>query len=385
MSDSTALTTSGAGNGTAIQQIQRQGAQAVAERKALNDLYKMVQAAEWGRALSEETAAAMARFCYVAGIEIPSEEIDILGGKPYRNAKHWTKRMLQDPLYMDHELINITNDKAQRAEVGAPDYALAVYKVKIRKLAAFAPVEKIRAGEITNIDQFVTITWEANWAPSKDGKSQSGKHLDPIGFADPHKTARTRTLRRGAEKAFPSTIGEHERSVVQRIERQIEAEWTIVTGDRAHAAAQLPAADGPQAISAGAGEPEAASASGAQPLPVEDRTGPTVSDWADDERDRARRAYFGALRDAGIEDRKQWQADNQFPESFNSFTRDDVQRAMDLLVGPTRQKVVEGIGILGFDSIPEYCRVRNIDPVPTSLKDLNQLLKRVVEEVDGDV
>jgi hypothetical protein len=379
---STALATTN-GVGTAVDQIRQQGMYAVAERKALMDLYKMIQAAEWGRALSEHTQAAMARFCLVAGIEIPSEEIDILGGKPYRNAKHWTKRMLKDPTYMDHELINITSDKAQREEVGAPDYALAVYKVKIRKLASFAPIEKIKSGEITDLTPYVTITWEANWAPSKDGKNEKGKHLDPIGFADPHKTARTRTLRRGAEKAFPSTIAEQERVVVPA-ERELVANWREITSDRASAAAQLPAPDGPQAVMTGSGEPEASNDRGAEPLPVSDQTKDAVENWTDEERDRARRAYFGALRDAGVEDRKQWQLDKKFPDSFNKFTRDDMQRAIDLLTAPTREMVIEGLGALGFDSIEEYCSKRNRE-VPTTLRQLKDLLADIAEELDGDV
>ena len=149
------------------QRIGREGAATIAERRALDNLYKMVQACEWGAALSQHTAAAMARFCLIADIEIPQEEIDLLGGKPYRNAKHWTKRMLKDPHYIDHELVPIMNDAEKREAYGVPAYALAAYEVVIRKLASFAPIEKIRNGEITDIAPYITRTFEANWAPSK--------------------------------------------------------------------------------------------------------------------------------------------------------------------------------------------------------------------------
>lgn len=387
MSESKALATTVSSGGSALENIRQQGAYALAERKALTDLYKMVQASEWGRALSEVTQAAMARFCLVAGIEIPSEEIDILGGRPYRNAKHWTKRMLQDESYLDHELINITNDPAQRAEVGAPDYALAVYKVKIRKLASFAPIEKIRSGEITNVEQYITTTYEANWAPSKDGKNEKGKHLDPIGFADPHKTARTRALRRGAEKSFPSTIGEKERVVV-RAERELYANWTEITSDRAATAAQLPASTGGQAINTGHGEPSAASTSGAQPLPVDDRTDDEeeAPDWTKDEREDHRGTYFESITAAGLgETRKQWQEENDLPDSYNTFTRAQYERALMLMSQPTEQALLNGVRLLDFDTLEDYCRARNLTGVPTRLKELKQLLQRVKDEVDGEV
>lgn len=361
--------------------IRTQGAAALVQRQAVEQLVTLIDGSVWGTIkgsnLSPAAKTALAHYCYVAGIEVPQEELDFLGG-PYRNAKHWTRKMVGDPLYIDHSVTNIINDPEKRADWDVPAFALAAYEIEIRSLVSFAPVDKIRRGEITDISQFIRVTRECNWAPSK-------KSGDPVGTQDPGKTARTRTVRRGAEKAFPATIGAR----VRRDVEIIEAEWEDISAGRKQLTAALPSAGESQAVASGAGEPMAASSLGATPLPVEDLTGDTqeIEDWTPEQREAARGGYFAALTAARrneTESRKAWQHENGLPESYNSFTRADYDRAIKLLLRELHNTLNEGLSIIGFDSLEVFCQLRNVEE-PRSVKELRALIDRVSAEADGEV
>jgi hypothetical protein len=138
-----------------------------------------------------------------------------------------------------------------------------------------APLAAIIAGSVDGKPWIEQVS-ECNWAGGKPkGKTRDGKEFDadPVGNAEPSKTARSRSLRRCAIKAFQSTLAPIE-SELRKLENAIEAEFTVIENDRAEERAALPAADGPQAVRIGAGEPEAARAVEAEPLPVAEQTKP---------------------------------------------------------------------------------------------------------------
>lgn len=398
-----------------IDQIRTRGAAVVAHNREVNKLSKMIEGMEWGTgtmavkgsSFSPATRYAFAEFCKVVGAN-PQMHVDILAGKFYLNSAFWFERINKDDHFVDFEQRNISEDVEARKHYAVPEWATHAYESIIRKLVAFAPIERIRSGEIRDWQQYVVEVREANWAGNKPkAKRRDGGEYeaDPIGNLEPAKSARTRSLRRCAVRAFPAWMAAYEEQI-RKAELAVEGEWYEIRSD----ARQL--TSGPQALSSGNGEPLAsASAANAQPLPVEDRTPsvpqpsptpvpspapqpvpvptPTPSpaptpipapSGAFDKAD-AHKAYFATLRDAGVKDRKAFQLENGLPESSTAFTEQDYARAMELLVGPTRDKVLEGAGLLGFWSIEELCAAWKI-PVPTILRDLKDLVAAVNAELD---
>lgn len=399
-----------------LESIRRKGAFEVARRDTVRQMYKQLEGCEWGSGnslvrgtdLSPHARAALAHFCVTVGAH-PQIHVVMFAGKPWLNADYWSDRLNTEPTYIDHRYVNISRDTEKREFWEVPEWATVAYEVHIRKLLPFAPIEKIKSGEITDWQQYVVTVSEANFA---GGRGRDHGRPDPIGDQEPGKTARTRTIRRGAARAYPAWMAEF-KAQLERAEQVLEAEWEEVRSDRA---ATNGLRNGPQALSSGNGEPLAASASNAQPLPVDDRTQgqPTAVNVRDfgakgdgvtddgpafkataaqvdalktsalakpfDQKD-AHKAYFATLRDAGIADRKRWQIDNGFPESTADFGQAEYERAMGLLVGPTRAQALEGARMLGFDSIDELCAVWGIE-TPTILRELKELVAAVNAELD---
>lgn len=252
-----------------VEAIRSAGARAVAQRDEVRRYVKMIEGGEWttgtgvvkGSALSPATRQMFAEFCIKAGAN-PYYHVDLLGGKPFLNEKYWSDRINSDPQFVEWRPVNISDSPTARAEWGIPAWAEAAYVVEIDKLANFAPLAKIRSGEITDWRAYVVTTREANYA----GGKKAGKP-DPVGNENPGKTARTRALRRTAAKAFPIWCSEEEERI-RRLEDAVEAEFTVIATDFRAERAALPPADGPQALRVGAGEPMAAPLEAVQAQPL---------------------------------------------------------------------------------------------------------------------
>lgn len=363
-----------------IDAIRRKGAFEVARREIVSDMYKQISACEWGAGnslvrgsdLSNGARAVLAHFCATVGAH-PQLHVALLGGKPYLMAEYFYDKINNELHFVDYEAINISANDERRAHYGVPEWATHAYEVVIRKLVPFAPIEKIRSGEIRDWQGYVVEVREANWAGGKPkATSKKGYEYDPdpVGNDEPSKTARTRALRRCAVRAFPTWKEKYDEQV-QRAERVLEAEFEIVVEENVARRAALPAASGPQAVSTAAGEPEAASANGAKDLPVEGEARPErqAAEAApkakapseqealqedDFDRTAARRAFFGSLRDAGIPEdgRKEWQEKHGLSPSTKEWGKADYDRAQEVLVGPTRDKVLAAAG----DTFPALCQ-----------------------------
>lgn len=430
-----------------IDRIRAQGQYELARTKEIQIRATRIKGVQWGdvrgESLSPETRHAIAEYCYITGAN-ELVHLHILGGTPYLSVKYYEDLLNQHTHFIGYDQLNISAsmskqlrasaaqaraDSAQalkdselmgsnaelrkaagdllaeaydhesrarqydlkRAHYDAPDDdASAVYETTIHRYAPWATVEAIRDGNLPeNAIQHIS---ECNWAGSKQ--------KDPVGTAHPGLTARSRSFRRTAVKSFSAYMEPQEKRI-RRAEKMIEAEFRILGAENGNALSS----SGLQALSAGSGEPLAASAENAQPLPVEDRTnlskgaepntdsagsataaanakGPAtqVGAPAFDESD-SQRAYFATLRDAGINDRKKWQAENGLPESTKDFGQAGYMKAMELLVGPTRKKVEEGASLLGFQNIDELCASWSI-PAPKILRDLKELDAAISRELD---
>jgi hypothetical protein len=277
MSEQTGTALAGGGQAE-VAAIRQAGGLEVARRGEVARLFRMLEGMEWGSgtqvvkgsSFSPTTRQAFAEFCYAARAN-PMYHVDVLGGKPFLNAKYWSDRINTEPNFVDFALANISDDAAKRAEWGVPEWATQAYECTIRKLANFAPVAKIRSGEVSDWERYLVAVSECNWAGNKPkGRTRDGKEYeaDPIGNAEPAKTARTRALRRCAATAFPAWMAAEE-ARIQKLESAVEAEFSVLRTERAADADSLPRPGAAQALRVGAGEPSAARApSEAEPVSV---------------------------------------------------------------------------------------------------------------------
>lgn len=398
-----------------IQQIRQAGKAMTARKKEVNELFKTLEGMEWGSGnqvvkgshFSKQTRYALAEFCHIVGAN-PMTQVDILGGKPYLNASYWIERIVKDPLYIDFSQRDITKTSEERirelaqkrwktyeklseagqdAEAakqlaravdldeeaediaqarnhyGVPDNVTSAVETTIRRFMNSAPMEKIRDGEISKdeADEWIIEVKECNWA--------GGQQKDPVGNAEPEKTARTRSLRRCATRAFTAWMQPYEEKIEQA-EKVLEAEYEIIQDDRAREAATLTSGNG-QAVSTAEGEPvrgEVGSASdlpvdgevanddgeeAPQPSPAPQDSGGESSEPSEPQfdEDDARKRLFATLNAADIKGdaRKEWAEENGLPRSTKDWGPDEYEKAQHILVDPVKEEVIGGCEILDID------------------------------------
>jgi len=380
-----------------IEAIKKQGSQMIAYKDTLRDIERMIDGKEWkagssvvkGDSLSPATKHAFAVFCTITGAN-PITQVDILGGGPYLNAEYWKDKINIDPHHYNFVQRDISPsveeglrarakelrdlaveikdaNPAKAAELRAnaidkddeaneirelrigysvPEWAQVVVETTIRRFIKIAPLEKIQSGEITVIEPYLIQVKGCNWAggrPIQKGKRRDGSFYeyqpDPVGEAEPAKTAFTRSLRRTANMAYSAWANDFN-AQIEKAEKAIAAEFEIISEESDGA----PAPGEPQAIHTGNGEPEAATEEGAVDLPEaggisgeqeEPETAPSHSSEEEpvgfDVND-ARKKYFAMLREANLTaDRKNWQVENYLPESTTEWTEDDYETAFGLL------------------------------------------------------
>jgi hypothetical protein len=473
-----ALTTASARAAMAeLEQMREHGLVAIERKRAFAAIEKVIDGCEWGTvkgiSLSAATKHALSEVCVVTGAN-PYIHIDILGGRPYHNAAYWEDLVNQHPHYVDSSQRAITKTVSDmlfrqadqmdaeaatlladasaleskelreqgiemrtkavhtrneareverlRVHYGVPDYAEHAYETSIVRYTPDAPLDAIKHGDIDGTRFLQTIS-EANWIDTK--------RTDPVGKSRPDVTARTRSRRRAAKKAFSHWI-EPKMQEVERFERAIEAEYRVITSDEHRERLSLGAGD---AIASGNGEPTATSAARAQPLPVQDRSSIAMSagdfmtgvqeaqaafdasggdmaaaaaafhgeptqasqpapspqpaaaaddeqtgDLTDEERQELRKRLFPNLKENGITDepgRKQWAMDNELPDSTKIWTRADFDEAFRILEGPAQSELLNAVGAHGYETVEEFCTARSLE-VPQTLKDV-KALTRVVQ------
>ncbi|HEX6924482.1 MAG TPA: hypothetical protein VF167_03600 [Longimicrobiaceae bacterium] len=311
-----------------LQLIRQQGALAVEKAKLTRGIAKQLENMSWGSGYSlvkgEElpsgTRYAIAQLCAITGAN-PALHLYILGDRPYLNADYWAEKIAGQERFIRYEQFNLSlshieelrrladeaaadgdqddairlrreaRDLAQRrSHFAPPEWATHVYETVIYRYSEAAPLAAIRRGE-ANASDWIEVVRECNWAGNKPkGKTAQGKEYDadPVGNAEPAKTARSRSLRRAAVKAFAVTLAPVE-AELRKLENAIEADFEVLHDDQQQARAALPAAGEPQAARTGSGEPAAARAEGAEPLPTQElqpRRKPQLSPEARAERDK---------------------------------------------------------------------------------------------------
>jgi len=210
-----------------------------------------------------------------------------------------------------------------------------------------APIEQIKSGEIRDFERYLIRVEEVNYAGGRPKERKKNRQTnewyeyqsDPVGEAEPSKTARTRSLRRCASRAFSAWMQQYEKQIT-KAEKAVEAEFEVVEEQRQVEAEVRPGPDEPQAVATGSGEPAAARAEEAQDLP-EVGAEPTPAEPTEEEKqlvgpppfDRVdwHRKYFALLKEAGVEDRHKFQVDNYLPDSTKDFDEHNYREACRIL------------------------------------------------------
>lgn len=404
-----------------IDAIRRAGKAMVAHKKEVAALADQISGMEWGsgnravkgNTFTPQTRQALAEFCRVTRAN-PQRHVDILGGGPYLNAEYWAERMSSHPMFVRYEQREIgpaaeqeIRDRAKRhlelanslEEAGRKQEALdrrvkaidleeeademraarrqwnprqsaiSVVETTVYRFINATPLEKIESGEITDFDQYIVEVKECNWAGGMGREFADKKKYDPIGDMEPSKTARTRSMRRAAVRAFSAWMEEYD-SQIRRAEEYVEAEFEILDTDQmemSHATV----------VGVHSGEAESGDATQARQIPQRGQPAPEPTPEPREEeepvdtfdRDDARKRLFATLNAFGIKGdaRKDWAEENGFNRSTKNWSEEDYDRAIDLLMDPLMEEVNQlseqaevdindvSLALLGKDK-PEYAK-----------------------------
>jgi len=148
----------------------------------------------WGKDVSPVARQAVVRYCLEIGAD-PVRHVHVLAGNVYLNAAFWMELVAANPKFRRPEEELIHQDerasaeenerrKARRVEFGVPEHA---------KGAAVVTLFYEGRGPFIGV----------NWAGARKN--------DPVGDAEPTKTALTRAYRRAAMKAEPAWFTKHPR------------------------------------------------------------------------------------------------------------------------------------------------------------------------------
>jgi len=402
-----------------IAQLRAKGTSLVQYKRELNELTRMIEGLEWGSGnqvvkgsnFSVQTRYALAQLCRITGAN-PMTHIDILGGRPYFNATFWSDRISSDAYFhhFQQESLSPSTEKGLREKAkkfredaaalkegnpvksaemltqaidqegkadwmaeerrawDVPEWAQVVVLTTVYRFMEAAPIEQIKSGEIRDFERYLIRVEEVNYAGGRPKERKKNRQTgewyeyqsDPVGEAEPSKTARTRSLRRCASRAFSAWMQQYEKQI-SKAEKAVEAEFEVVEEQKQTEAEVLPGSGEPQAVATGAGEPSAARADQAQDLPEVGAEPPQAEPTEEEKQlaapppfDRAdwHRKYFALLKEAGIDDRVRWQVDNYLPESTKKWEEFNYRKACGIL----EELIREGAEALAEANTPDHAR-----------------------------
>lgn len=183
--------------GTAAERIDATRAQL----KERNALVAAIRGTQWGRDANTEMQRAIAHYCYENGLD-PVRHVELLGGKIYLTAEFYDERgapLVRDGTVRPDEPDFIHVDERLTTLAGkGDDWAIKEEERRMRLRIQHAVPEKAKAAVIQRfwIHGTDTAILGVNWCGGVRPKTQSGKDADPIGEAEPTKTALTRARRR---------------------------------------------------------------------------------------------------------------------------------------------------------------------------------------------
>lgn len=204
----------GAGPGTAVAVAEDEGVgalpaeirQALRLRKMQNQVAAEIAKISWGQALEVSTVRALAAWGREYNVDVITE-IDLLGNKPYLNARYYLRRLgglvdegkveyaVSDFVQNDERLMTLASERgpddqkltqtALDAQKEVTRRVLMRIKYGIPEKAAASCLFRVKLHSLS--EEVVGVNWCGN---NSRGKS------DPVGDAEPTKTAETRAARR---------------------------------------------------------------------------------------------------------------------------------------------------------------------------------------------
>jgi hypothetical protein len=172
----------------------------VAELRERNELVRQIRGAQWGKDLTEGAARAVAHYCNTNGLDA-TRHVEILGGRIYLTASFYEERgaplLLTGQIRKDEPDFIQADDRLDTLATGGDEWAIEERTRRARLRIKHAVPEAARGACIQrmHIAGGATIVG-VNWCGGVRPKTQYGKDADPIGEAEPTKTAETRAARR---------------------------------------------------------------------------------------------------------------------------------------------------------------------------------------------
>lgn len=219
-----------------------------AQRKEENAVTRAILGSMWGQQLDEHVARGIARWCRAHHID--PTEMDVLGGKPYLNAAYYLRRLSEhdpdaieyqraDHVEHDPRLVTMMEMAIPENASPADREALEAQQVWARREHFRRQQERIAHGlsddataavvyrvkrrgqdaEVVGADE--VIKGRKKRVKKRDGSGYFEVDADPVGDANPRKTAETRAARRCLRQfvnAFPGLSAQ-----VQEIEADAKA------------------------------------------------------------------------------------------------------------------------------------------------------------------
>lgn len=149
----------------------------------------------WGREISPMTRAATVRYCLQIGAD-PFRHVNVLNGNIYLNAAFWMDLVASNPKFRRSTTEFIHADARASEEEQERRKALRLQ---------YGVPEKAPGAAV------VTLYYEGDRGPFIGVNWAGVREKDPVGIAEPTKTAETRAYRRAALKAEPAWFGKHPR------------------------------------------------------------------------------------------------------------------------------------------------------------------------------
>ena len=216
--------------------ISPRAAEVVAENKARNAVARAIRGTQWGKDLGPEGAYALAEYCRANGLD-PVRHVEVLGGRPYLTAEYYREQaapliragvIIPQPI----DFINADARLTTMAEAG-DEWAKQENTRRMRERIRLNAPEKAAAVAVKRL--MVAKTGEViegtNWCGG------GVRQRDPVGDAEPTKTAETRAERRAWRQLAEvvSEYGQRVRQVeasVEQVEDAIVSEVAQLRADR---------------------------------------------------------------------------------------------------------------------------------------------------------
>jgi hypothetical protein len=211
----------------------------IAENKMKNRMAAAIRGTQWSKDLSAEGVYALAEYCRSNNLD-PLRHIEVLGGKPYLTATLYEERaapLIQSGALIPHEPEFVQADpRLDQLAANGDAWAIEESTRRIRARIMHGVPEKAAAAVVFRITVAATgqTVVGVNWCGG------GVRQRDPVGDAEPTKTATTRAGRRAWKQVAEvlPTFG----AQFATMERSADDTAKVVIADAEYAEAQAPKA-----------------------------------------------------------------------------------------------------------------------------------------------